>query len=226
MSWTLVNNAENGGGGAAGSVAVTLTGTPVAVGDVVVIAAGAASTVSVSSFSDGTTTVSAGPNLRANNALATINCQAAFFVSAISGTPTYTATYSASASVRECHVWIFRPSATSAFETDQNGFAVGTSFTSGNATVAGTDNVNVCFAYNEGAGSVTSPQINGVAATASMSPGGDMSSWYRITSAGFTGAGTCTGPNGRWAANLLSIQIASTVTVPRRITAPISSVYF
>lgn len=143
---------------------------------------------------DGTTSFDAGT--KENHTNGDLHGQWFYLLSSASGKTTINCTWTGSVPYRRVHVYEF--STTAAITLDQQSTAEAASSTavnSGNITTTGTDEV-VLASYGEYSGAgLTSPLINAVAADQSIinSPGGTFtSSWERIVTATFTGAGTAT----------------------------------
>jgi len=214
MSFTLRNNNENGGAGLGATIAVTLTGANVQAGDLVVIGVGCATTAPdvLSSISDGTATY----HLLGDNASgATDHLQMAYLLGSetkATGLPTYQANFSgAGASQREIHVWVFTPSATESLDTERHdgNNASSAAIDTGAITTTGTDELCITVGYFDAAQAPSSMQINSVAATGSMAPGGNQASWYTQPSATFTGNGTATITGTRWMACIAAFKIGT-----------------
>ncbi len=175
-----------GGGTPAASLGVALTG--VGAGNLIALWCkheGAATTYSVS---DGTTTLTNGTIVNHSNN--DLHGLWAYLLVGNSGNKTYTVTFGASRPYVRVHVWEFSYTGTLSLDTQNTGSGNGAAPASGAITTAGTDEV-VFGSYGEyNAGVVTSPLINGAAATGSRinSPLGSLAaSWYRLPGATFAG---------------------------------------
>lgn len=218
MSWTFRNSNENGGGGSSTTVAVTVTS--IGAGDVIIAAVGDGTSIDVTSVDDTGSAFTAGTL----NAGATSNRLKFFYKlsSDKTGSVTYTATYASAASARELHVWAFTPSAAATLDTQRADGSVGSGTTvdTNAITTTGSDDVVVAACYHGTATTVGTQQINGVASTGTLDPGGNASSWYRIVAAPFTGNGTgVAGAAGTNCSNIIAFQISGgggeTVTVDK-----------
>ncbi len=219
MSWTFRTSNENGGGGAATTVAVTVTG--MAAHDVIVVGVGTGDAIDVSSVDD---TGSAYTARALNTAQTNTRCK--FFYKLDNdkaGSVTYTATYASAATAREIHVWAFTPVGTPSFDVDRtdagSGAGAGTAIDTGAITTTAADEVVVTFCYHSVGTTLSSQQINGVAADGTLDPGGNATSFYRIVSGTFTGNGTGTaGVSVSHVESIISFKIAGggeTITVDK-----------
>jgi hypothetical protein len=207
MAYTIRNSAENGGGGGSSTLTVTLSGTSVVAGDLVVVAAACASSGTVNQISDGTTNLT----LLTADVNATDQVTIGYLLSSVAtGLLTYTVTYSASVSQRECHVYVFNPAgASSSLDAERHDglSASGTAVDSNAITTTGTDEAVVCFCYHDTGAAMTAKQINSVAFDGTLDPAGNMSSWYKIFTSTFTGNGTGTLPGAtRWMAPIAAFK--------------------
>ena len=209
MAFTLRTSNENGNGASGTQVTVSVSG--VVAGDFVVACGANASSVDLSSISDGTSSFT----LRPSNSGGTLRCQSAYLLSSsASGSLTYTFTWASACVAREAHVYVFNPGGgTQAYDTESNGTYVpsGTSINTGNIATASTDEAVVAFCYHNAAETASSKLINGVAADGTLDPGGSMSSWYKIFASTFSGGGgTGTLATGtEMLANLIAIKNSS-----------------
>lgn len=118
-----------------------------------------------------------------------------------------------------CHVSVaqFRPTSGATVTRDDYSGAGGNSASANSGTfdVTGTDALAVAFEVSYASGSVTSHQINGVAADGAIDADNDdtlaaAAVWYRILSSTFTGgAATATVPNEYWICGGISFKATS-----------------
>lgn len=137
--------------------------------------------------SDGTESFSLGTLVdHTNNDL---HARFGYVLSATGGTSiTYRMTTTSKA-FRSFHLWEFNAANPWTLDTQNTGQGSGATATSGNITTTGTDEVALGGYGEYSAITVTTPQINGVAAGGSiiMNSGNFTASWYRLLSATFAG---------------------------------------
>jgi hypothetical protein len=213
MSFTFKFSCENGGGGGAGSLAITsanlVSGTyTVTAGDLIVCWAGGDSTTTITGVDDGGSSTFVSKTGTAGGAV----FGQFWYCLASVGTGsslTYTVTFSASTSQRTFQLMCFTPSASVTWDAENAGSTgVGSAPATGNITTSGTDGLVLLGENNEGNGAASLQTINGTGVTGTVGPSaGNMS--YLAYAAGFTGAGAMTiAGSSRWVANLISFKIA------------------
>lgn len=193
-SWTKVD--QNSNTNVANGV------TSLAVASTVAVQAGQSVQVFVShegapvtiTVSDGTSSLS--PGTKVNHSNGDLSGQWFYLLSSVAtGTVTYTASFSgAGGNGPEIMMYRFSYTGSASFDTEagQQTNPSNTATTSGNMTTTGTDEVTVCAIPNYSGNTVSLPNINGVAADGNFSDGFGAMAFYRVTSAGFTGACTAT----------------------------------
>lgn len=191
MSFTFVTAGGFGTSASGTSLPVTIGG--VSIGDLIVIGTKWEDQDDTVTISDGASTfveTTAAHPTNGNPAWGTLHyCLA----SAASGSVTYTATFSPTASFKEIGVMIYTPTSLPSLDgtpSSQGGFGA-TTVTSGNITTLGTDGLMFGW-YGEVGSAITSPLINGLAADRSQSVGSSSRSmiWAKAYTSGFTGAAT------------------------------------
>jgi hypothetical protein len=187
---------------------VTVTG--IVAGDTIIVAVGNGTSVDVTSVDD---TGSAFTAATLNAGLTTNRLKFFYKLSSDkTGSVTYTATYAAAAMARECHAWAFTASATPALDAERADGSIGsgTVVDTNALTTTGSDDVVVAACYHGTATTVGTQQINGVASTGTLDPGGNESSWYVFTAAPFTGDGTgTTAAPGTNCSNIIAFSISA-----------------
>lgn len=205
-----VQESEGQGDTSATTVAVAQTG--VAVGNAKVCWVkyeGATTTITVSDGTSSLTADTLGQQTHSNN-----NFHAEFFYllsSVASGSVTYTATFGASVPYRVIMCWEYSYSGTLVYDTSQFGQGSSTSLASGNITTTGTDEVVVAGYGEFSAETLSSMQINGVAAnhTHQLFSPNFTATWDRVVSATFTGQATATiAASADWMVHVLALKIA------------------
>lgn len=172
---------------------------------------GSAGTLTVAR-SDGTEAWSLGTLVAHSNA--DLHARFAYLTSCTGGASVTYRMTTGSTPFRSFHLWEFSYSGTASLDVQNTGQGNGTTATSGNITTTGTDEV-VLGGYGEySVVTVTTPQINGVAADGSIifSSGNFTASWYRILSATFAGGhANCTIPSSAqdWICNIISFSAAA-----------------
>lgn len=217
-SWagfTLNTSGATASGGGGTTIDKALTG--ILADDFVFVVCGNLSSNTMT-VSDGTTSFTAA-TVRSNN---TIRFQAFYLLASVAtGNVTYTCTFGASSSSRDISVYVFTPTATPSFDQEAStGSATGTSLTSGNVTTTGTDEIVFGAGYNDNTSIYSAQQINSVAADGTTSQPGEVSIWYRVVTATFTGQATATiATSSRWICTVTAFKIAaaSASTIRRRI---------
>jgi hypothetical protein len=133
--------------------------------------------------------------------------------SVASGSVTYTATFNSARTFRSIMVWEYTYSGTASFDTSNRAQSSSSAaVASGNITTTGTDEV-VIGSYGEySARTISSAQINGVAAdhTHQFTTINFTASWDRVVSSTFTGeaTGTITGAEA-WLGHIIAIKVTA-----------------
>lgn len=213
-SWTFVQgkSASADASGTAADVTVTSTGS----GHLLACWTGwegtTGSTVTCSdattTFTDGTLKDSGAVTSPSNDA----HDQWHYLLVSASGKTTIQCRWTSARTFKRCHVYEFSYSGTAALDTQVTNANTGTAVTSTNYTATSTDEVNFGSYKEYSSNLVTSPLVNAVAADGSInnSPAGsNAATWYRVTTAGFTGASTatCSGCGGvGWLDNAISFS--------------------
>lgn len=188
--FTFVNSNSTSNNGAAGTLAVAVTG--VHANDLVFVAASASGTGAIT-CSDGTTTLTPLTQVSASNSGFTTR---GFYLlaSVASGTVTYTATFTATPTNRSIEVDVFTPSAAATFDQQNGVEAIATTAgVSNNVTTTIADQLAFGAQANENqSGSAGPPveQINGVSRTAVIDSGTGATLWYTTPNSTFTGQAT------------------------------------
>ena len=168
---------------------------------VIVFHEGAPQTISVS---DGTSSLT--PGTKVNHSNGDLSGQWFYILSSVAtGAVTYTATFGAAVNFPEIMMYRASYTGTASFDAQigQETNPSNTATTSGNLTATGTDNITFCGVANYSGNTLSSPLVNGVAATGSFLDGFDSMAFYRTTTSGFTGACTAT-----WTPASIDVNVA------------------
>lgn len=189
-------------------------------------ASGSAVTCSdaTTTFSDGTLKDSGAATSPSDDA----HAQWHYLLVSASGKTTIQCRWASARTFKRCHVYEFSYVGTATLDTQATNATTGTAVTSTNYTTnAGTTDELSFGSYKEYSSNVvTSPLVNGVAAGGSISDspaGSNSGTWWRITSATFTGSstatcGSCAGL--AWVSNAISFlnTPAGGATCPKTLT--------
>lgn len=206
----------------ANSVACTITGTPVAAGDLVVVWAGWAVGGVTPAVSDGTTSFTAGSLNTASNWASAYGQYFYLTASVATGNLTYTLTATGSYGP-DILVLVFTPSGAATFDADiatESGNA-STAVDSHSITTTGSDELIVGGAMIENGPTVSAQAIGGVSATTNSlsgySGGFTHSGWF-LAATGSVAATATLSSSQKWLSNEIGFKIASGATAPRQLT--------
>ena len=174
---------------------------------------GAATTITIS---DGTTSFTAdalGVQHHSNNDL---HGEMLYLLSSVaSGSVTYTATFGAARVFRSIMCWEYSYTGTLAYDTSQFNQGNSTAVASGSITTTSSDELIVAGYGEYSANTLSSMQINGVAAdhTHQFASPNFTGTWDRVVSAPFTGQATATlsGSAAAWLGHVIALKIPPAV---------------
>lgn len=224
MAFAFVNSASNFDSTGTSGTTVDITYTATA-GNLLVAWCkheGATGTISVAR-SGGTETWTAGTLIDHGNG--DLHGQFHYLLACAGGSSVTYRMTTASRAFRSFLLFEFSYSGTASLDTQNTGQGTATTATSGNITTAGTDEV-VLGGYGEySSNTVTSPQINAVAADGSiiLGAGNFTAAWYRVLTATFSGgnASCSIGSSQAFICNIIAIRTGagggSGLDVPRNI---------